>query len=189
MWTLSNERKTFKVQRGRRSKSWRKWKGMEPTVQENIVLEEAQGPFSPVRETGRQIGGRMREAGTGNEGIHLWCPQFGEIRKEKIRSLRQRGGGRVVSSRESGEALKPRSYRDWKHKFPWYIMPHSFIALSDLTNAWRGSGNQQSGDDGEKRPGKWVCRWKRRWSDWLWSMGGKENEHRTGLINLEEEKS
>lgn len=44
---------------------------MEPTVQENIILEEAEGPFLSLRETSRQTGGRMREAGTGNEGVHL----------------------------------------------------------------------------------------------------------------------
>lgn len=40
-------------------------------VEENTMLEEAQGPFLHIRESGRKTGRRMREAETGDEGVHL----------------------------------------------------------------------------------------------------------------------
>lgn len=54
----------------------------------------------------------------------------------------------VVSSREVVKLWKG-SYRDWKYKCPWYVRLHSHVAPSGLIKACRGSGNQQSGDDGE----------------------------------------
>lgn len=63
MWALSIEREKYKKRRSEILEEVNR-------VEDNTILEEAQGPFLPLRETGRQTGRRMREAGTGNEGVH-----------------------------------------------------------------------------------------------------------------------
>lgn len=74
MWALSIEREKYKKRRSEILKEVKR-------VEENTILEEVQGPFLPLRDTDRHTGRRIKEAGTGNEGVHSLCPQFGEIRE------------------------------------------------------------------------------------------------------------
>lgn len=65
MWAPSIEREKFKIPK-RRSEVLEKMEGVEPT------FKKAESQRKPLREDGQtDRGGKIRKAGTGDEGVHL----------------------------------------------------------------------------------------------------------------------